>query len=150
MPRLHRALGPLLLAIYVIGGCATTRNVEQDANAATKVTSEDIQRAPGQPVEELLNFRVPGVDVSQSPNGNIRVRVRGGTSGNGEPLYVLDGYAIHPGPDGSISGVNPNDIASIEVLKNPTDIAIYGYRGTNGVIVIKTKQGRPKQKKKDT
>jgi TonB-dependent SusC/RagA subfamily outer membrane receptor len=69
------------------------------------------------------------------------VRIRGPASfyASGEPLYVLDGSPIEAGPGGALSGINPWDIESIRVLKNPGDTAIYGMRGVNGVIVITTK-----------
>jgi TonB-dependent SusC/RagA subfamily outer membrane receptor len=85
--------------------------------------------------------RFPGVTVMRTSDGGIAVRIRGTTSfmsGN-EPLYVLDGIPIQAGPGGSLTGINPHDIASIEVLKNPAETAMYGMRGANGVIVIKTK-----------
>jgi len=53
---------------------------------------------------------------------------------------VLDGSPVQPGPNGLLTGLNPYDIASIRVLRNPADIAIYGMRGSNGVIVITTKK----------
>jgi len=109
------------------------------------VTSEDIARAPGQSVEQVLMGRFPGVEVTRASDGGFAVRIRGGSSirsGN-TPLYVLDGVAIDPGPNGYLTGVNPNDIASIEVLKEPAETALYGLRGANGVIVVKTK--RPDQ-----
>jgi len=70
------------------------------------------------------------------------VRIRGGSSihGGNTPLYVLDGVVIDPGPNGYLTGVNLNDIESIEVLKEPAETALYGMRGSNGVIVIKTKR----------
>src|SRR5439155_21778993 len=62
------------------------------------------------------------------------------------PLYVLDGVAIEPGPNGYLTGVNPNDIDSIEVLKEPAETALYGVRGANGVIIVKTKRpGHPRR-----
>jgi TonB-dependent SusC/RagA subfamily outer membrane receptor len=84
----------------------------------------------------------PGVTVTRTPDGGVSVRIRGTTSirGNTEPLYVIDGIAIDPGPGGSLIGINPHDIASIEVLKDPAETAAYGLRGANGVIVIKTKR----------
>jgi TonB-dependent SusC/RagA subfamily outer membrane receptor len=56
-------------------------------------------------------------------------------------LYVIDGLPIQPGPGGSLLGINPHDIASIEVFKDASSTAYYGLRGSNGVIVIKTKHG---------
>jgi len=59
--------------------------------------------------------------------------------GSNEPLYIIDDVPINPGPNGSLSGINPYDIATIEVLKDATGTAMYGVRGANGVIIIKTK-----------
>jgi iron complex outermembrane receptor protein len=105
------------------------------------VTAEDIQRHPGEPIEEILAGRIAGVDVRRTPDG-IAVRIRGETSlrGDSEPLYVIDGIPIQPGPGGALVGITPHDIESIKVLKDPADTAIYGVRGANGVIVITTKR----------
>jgi len=109
------------------------------------VTSEDIDRQPGRPIEQVLADRFPGVTVTRAPDGGLAVRIRGATSINGstEPLYVIDGVEIHPGPGGSLTGINPRDIATIEVVKDPAGEAMYGVRGANGIIIIKTK--RPDQ-----
>jgi TonB-dependent SusC/RagA subfamily outer membrane receptor len=135
-----------LLASVVTVGCGG-RPVKSEAPSPrdnSTVTSEEIQRsaAPDEPIEKVLQGRVAGVTVSRAPDGGIAVRIRGGTSiyGNNEPLYILDGIPIQPGPNGSLTGINPYDIESIRVLKDPTDTAMYGSRGANGVIVIKTKR----------
>jgi TonB-dependent SusC/RagA subfamily outer membrane receptor len=106
------------------------------------VTSEDIRRAPGQPIEEVLKGRIAGVMVTRAPDGGVAVQIRGMTSigGSNEPLYVLDGVPIQPGPGGSLTGIDPFDIESIEVLKDAASTSMYGVRGANGVIVIKTKK----------
>jgi TonB-dependent SusC/RagA subfamily outer membrane receptor len=110
------------------------------------VTSEEIQRqgAADEPIEKVLQGRVAGVTVSRASDGGIAVRIRGAMSvyGNNEPLYVVDGMPIQPGPNGSLTGINPYDIESIQVLKDPAETAMYGVRGANGVIVIKTKKPR--------
>lgn len=138
-----RILLPVGLSIALIGGCKSAQRAENDPPPAPRpdVTSEDIQRAPGQSIEEILKGRVAGVTVTQG-EGGIAVRIRGATSiyGSNEPLYVLDGVPITPGPGGSLTGIDPYDIESIEVLKDPADTALYGMRGANGVIVIKTKR----------
>jgi TonB-dependent starch-binding outer membrane protein SusC len=105
------------------------------------VTSEDFDRAPAQTIEQTLQARVPGVMITRTPDGGIALRIRGATSinGNTEPLYVIDGQPIQPGPGGSLLGINPHDIASIEVVKDAAGLAFYGVRGANGVILIKTK-----------
>lgn len=106
------------------------------------VTSEDIAKAPGQSIEQVLMGRFPGVEVTRTPDGGFAVRIRGGSSirGSNTPLYVLDGVVVDPGPNGYLTGVNPNDIETIEVLKEPAETALYGLRGANGVIVITTKR----------
>lgn len=136
------------LFVGLVVGCKSAQRAENGSppSPPADVTSEDIERgAPGQPVEEILAGRVAGVIVTRSPNGGIAVRIRGASSRYSEPLYLLDGYPIYPGPDGSLSGVNPHDIESIELLKDPVDIVRYG--SPNGVIVIKTKRGGAKKKK---
>ena len=85
--------------------------------------------------------RFPGVWVGRTPDGQLSNRIRGGSSINAsnEPLYVIDGIPIEPGPNNGLTGINPNDIASIEVLKDAASLTEYGMRGANGVIIIKTK-----------
>jgi TonB-dependent SusC/RagA subfamily outer membrane receptor len=142
----------LLSVSFLFGlgsGCAHRNDPAAAAPAPTPtaspnatVTAEDIAKAPGQSVEQVLMGRFPGVEVTRTPDGGFAVRIRGGSSirsGN-TPLYVLDGVAIDPGPNGYLTGVNPNDIESIEVLKEPAETALYGLRGSNGVIIIKTKR----------
>ena len=109
---------------------------------ATAVTSRDLDRSPGE-IDKALTGRFPGVIVSQAPDGGLFVRIRGSQSFYGDPLYEIDGIAIQPGPNGSLSGINPNDIESIKVLKSAAETSMYGSRGANGVIVIKTKKPKP-------
>jgi TonB-dependent starch-binding outer membrane protein SusC len=107
----------------------------------TVVTSDDMDVAPNQPLEKTLQGHIAGVTIVQTPDGGIAVRIRGATTINGDsqPLYVIDGMPIQPGPSGSLVGINPRDIASIEVLKDAASLAFYGVRAANGVILIKTK-----------
>lgn len=105
------------------------------------VSSQAITNDPGRPIEEILASRVAGVTVSRAPDGGIAVRIRGAQSAaNEQPLYILDGLPFIPGQGGSLTGINPYDIESIRVLKDAADISMYGSRGANGVIVIKTKK----------
>ena len=106
------------------------------------VTAEDIERVAVRPIEQVLMDRFPGVMVARTPDGGISVRIRGVSSffGSNEPLYVIDGVPMQSGSDRILTGINPHDIASIEVVKDPVGTAIYGVRGANGVIVIKTKR----------
>ena len=93
-------------------------------------------------LERKLAAKVPGLFISHTPDGSIAIRIRGNSSieGSNEPLYVIDGTPVNGGPGGSLTGINPKDIASIEVLKDATATSFYGVRGANGVIVIKTKR----------
>jgi len=138
--------GPLLLGTLIgaLAACAHKSGSSRPAAESPTVTSKDIEQSPGAPIEQVLQGRFPGVQVFQTPDGNISVRVRGTSSVNMStaPLYVVDGVPIEPGPNGSLSGVNPYDIASIQVLKDPASLSMYGSRGANGVIIIKTKRAR--------
>lgn len=105
------------------------------------VTAEDIQRTPAAPLDQVLTARFPGVWITRTSDGGISVRIRGTTSlqASSEPLYVLDGMPVQSGPDGALTGIVLADIASIEVLKDAISTSMYGLRGANGVILIKTK-----------
>jgi TonB-linked SusC/RagA family outer membrane protein len=110
--------------------------------------------------DQALKGQVAGVQMTQTssaPGGNSSVRIRGGNSisaGN-EPLYVVDGFPIYNDnglyasgtldnaqPGNILASINPNDIASIEILKDASATAIYGSRGANGVVIINTKRGK--------
>jgi TonB-dependent starch-binding outer membrane protein SusC len=134
-----------LLAGVVLGCSRPAGNAPKpSAPSNSTVTAEQIQQnAPDQPIEKVLQGRVAGVTVSRAPGG-ISVRIRGGSSlyGNNEPLYVLDGMPIQAGPNGTLTGINPYDIESIQVLKDPAETAMYGARGANGVIIIKMKKAK--------
>jgi TonB-dependent SusC/RagA subfamily outer membrane receptor len=122
------------------------RQAEPEAAAPVKkanvVSSETIANSSGQPIEKILADRVAGVRLGRAPDGSLTVQIRGSGSLNSgtQPLYVIDGVPITPGPGGSLSGINPYDIASIEVLKDAVSTTMYGSRGANGVILIKMKK----------
>lgn len=101
-------------------------------------------RNSSRPIEEVLQAKVPGVVVSRTSEGHLTLQIRGTSSflSNNQPLYVIDGVPVTPGPGGALIGLNPHDIESIRVLKDPADTGIYGMRGANGVIVIDRKKGR--------
>ncbi len=105
------------------------------------VTSDDLDRAGEDAIIKSLSAKVPGVWVGTTADGSLAVRIRGAASiaANQEPLYIIDGMAVQPGPNGALNGINPHDIASIEVLKDAASLSFYGVRAANGVIVIKTK-----------
>jgi TonB-dependent SusC/RagA subfamily outer membrane receptor len=101
------------------------------------VDSREVQGDRSKTLAEML-ARVPGVRVTQTGGGNFSVRIRESNSflGGQEPLWVVDGMIVNGGP----AAINPNTIESITVLKNAGDTAIYGSRGANGVILIKTRK----------
>jgi TonB-dependent SusC/RagA subfamily outer membrane receptor len=106
------------------------------------VTSEDLRNS-NEPIEVILQRKVPGLKVTRTSDGGIALNIRGATSfmgGSTAPLYILDGLPFQPGPEGAITGVNPDDISSVKVLKG-AEAAIYGSAGADGVIVITTKLG---------
>jgi TonB-dependent SusC/RagA subfamily outer membrane receptor len=134
------------MLVGLIAGCARG-NASEPSNlypTPALVTSDDLSRTPDQPIEKILMAKVPGVWISRTPDGSIAIHIRGSSSlnGNNEPLYVIDGLPVQPGPDGGLAGINPYDIASIEVLKDAICTTLYGVRGSNGVIVIKTKHSQ--------
>ena len=108
--------------------------------AISRVDEETIKETPVLRVEQALQGRTPGVQVSSTsgqPGDEPAVRVRGiGTTRDARPLYVVDGLAV-----GGIDYLNPGDIESIDVLKDAASAAIYGSRAANGVILITTKTG---------
>ena len=149
MLRSSRALLAFALFAATTSGCASKGGAGPSGAAkgagsppASTVTSQDLDRSPGE-IDKALTGRFPGVIVSQSPDGGLVVRIRGSQSVYGDPLYEIDGVTIQPGPNGSLSGINPNDIESIKVLKSAAETSMYGSRGANGVIVIKTKKPKP-------
>jgi TonB-dependent SusC/RagA subfamily outer membrane receptor len=139
-----------LLAVALLAACASSKGpntapASAPSGSTTAVGSDQINQAPGgDPIEKLLMSRSPGVWIGRGSDGTLAVRIRGGSSisGNNEPLYILDGSPFTPGPAGALTGINPYDIESIKVLKDPADLSMYGSRGANGVIIIRTKQKR--------
>jgi TonB-dependent SusC/RagA subfamily outer membrane receptor len=97
-------------------------------------------------VEELLRARVPGLEVLRLPNGEYTLRIRGqrglrGAAADEEPLLVIDDMPVPSGSIGAtLATLAPRDIARIDVLKDAAATAIYGARGANGVIIIKTQR----------
>jgi TonB-dependent SusC/RagA subfamily outer membrane receptor len=151
---LHSVQKPWSFALIVvaIAGCASGGGAKPATTASasgasgTTVTSENIHPAPNEPIEKVLQGRISGVVVATAPDGGLSVQIRGQHYRDADaPLYVLDGMAITPGPNGSLTGLSPYDIESIKVLKDPADLAMYGSRAANGVIVIKTKHTQKPQ-----
>ncbi|SEJ11040.1 TonB-linked outer membrane protein, SusC/RagA family [Dyadobacter sp. SG02] len=134
----------------VVVGYGTQRKIETTGSIAS-VKAADLVQTPIANVAQGLQSRIAGVQINQntgSPGGNVSVRIRGTNSINGssEPLYVVDGIQISNGGGindvSPLSTINPNDIESVEVLKDASASAIYGARAANGVILITTKRGK--------
>jgi len=139
-----------------------TQKKKDLTGAVASIGGEDVQNDTQTSADQMLQGKVAGVRVSQTsgqPGGGVSVRIRGNSSLNlgNEPLYVIDGMPIDnsalivgdgvniPGntsPPNPLSSINPQDIESIQVLKDASATAIYGSRGANGVILITTKSGK--------
>jgi TonB-linked SusC/RagA family outer membrane protein len=124
-----------------------TQKKSQMTGAISQVTAKQITEMPLTNLGQALQGRAAGVDVSQSgskPGAAPRILIRGRRSFNAgnDPLYVVDGIPLSAGYE----DINPNDIQSLEVLKDATATAIYGARGANGVVLVTTKRGGNKGK----
>ena len=139
----------------VVVGYQTQRKREVTA-AIARVSGEEIRNLPVQSFDRAIQGRAPGVDVRSNngiPGGAVNVRIRGVgsiTAGN-DPLYIVDGVQINSGTvsfgqtftqTNPLAYLNPNDIESVEILKDAAAASIYGARAGNGVILITTKKGR--------
>lgn len=144
----------------VVAGAASSQPRSR-AVSTGQVTSGQFNHVPAEDIKQALRGRVPGAEVRQNsglPGGDMELRLRGVTTilGSSSPLYVVDGVivsdaAIPAGTGGVIGGQEPVpgrvmdlnvlDIQSIEVLKGAAATALYGSRGSNGVIVVTTKRG---------
>jgi TonB-linked SusC/RagA family outer membrane protein len=147
-----------------------TQKKQDLTGAISTVSSKSIEQngITGGTVEQELQGQVPGVQVhhnSHAPGGGIQVKIRGVSTltAGGEPLYVIDGMPIatdfrtnnadignkntsnYGPPPNPLNSISTSDIASIQVLKGPSATAIYGSRGSNGVVLITTKRGTPGQ-----
>jgi iron complex outermembrane receptor protein len=125
-------VGLLGLIAGVITACAH--------GGASTVASKEIPPTAGS-LEQLLAGRVSGVTVTPAPLGGLVIRISGPHSFtlSQAPLYVVDGVPVQTNANGTLSWLNAEDVESITVLKYDAQTAIYGVRGSNGVILIKTK-----------
>ena len=103
----------------------------------------DLTKTPVSNITESLGGRIAGVQVSSGDGGpgdnfNIVIRGAGSLTGSTAPLYVIDGF---PSESSGLGSINPNDIESIDILKDASATAIYGARGANGVVIVTTKKG---------
>lgn len=128
----------------VVVGYGTTRKKDLTGSVAV-VTAKDFQKGQISTLEQMVAGKVPGVSIVSyggQPGSGSEIRIRGGSSlrASNDPLIVIDGIPIENG-SGSLSYVNPNDVESFVILKDASAAAIYGTRGSNGVILITTKKG---------
>ena len=148
-----------------------TQKKKDLTGSISRVTGDEMIQPSTLSFDQMLQGKVAGVQISQTsgaPGGNVNVLIRGVSSitGGNQPLYVVDGYPIGAGGGGSnmisfggstytssgmsgstqnrinpLASINPSDIESIEILKDASATAIYGSRGSNGVVIITTKRG---------
>ncbi|UOG75412.1 TonB-dependent receptor [Hymenobacter tibetensis] len=139
-----QALGEVVVVGYGTQERATV------TGAVASVSGRDIAAQPVPDANQAIQGRAAGVTVTSNNGapgggGGVTVRVRGITSaGNNNPLYVVDGFPLPSSDDrnGGLSFLNPNDIESIDVLKDASATAIYGVRAANGVVIVTTKRGK--------
>src|SRR5690625_4579870 len=142
-----------LLDELVVVGYGTQRRADVSGSISS-VSSERLEQVNTSSFTGALQGRVPGVQItstSGAPGAGSSVRIRGvGTTGSNEPLYVIDGFPMSsgnigiPGSSESVgwlSMINPNDLETIEILKDAAAASIYGARAANGVVLITTKSG---------
>jgi TonB-dependent starch-binding outer membrane protein SusC len=133
------------LGEIIVTGYATQRK-KDITGAVTVVSAKELTALPTASVTQMLQGRAAGVTVGNdnSPGGGTMVRIRGfGSINNNSPLYVIDGTPT----TGTLNQINPNDIESMQVLKDASAASIYGARAANGVVIITTKRGSPGEPK---
>jgi TonB-dependent SusC/RagA subfamily outer membrane receptor len=131
----------------VVVGYGTTKKIDVTGSVAS-VKGSDIQNLPVASATQALDGRASGVNIVRndgSPGAASSIRIRGtGTLNDANPLIVVDGVPTS-NPD-ALSDINPNDIASVDILKDASAAAIYGTRAANGVVLVTTKKGTYNQK----
>jgi len=142
----HTAVAVLGM-LCVACGHSKPQNPQPSAAIPTPPSATVQGSKPGEPaprsLDQMLTGKISGVTVTPLAGGGIAVRMLGPTSfndANEGPLFIVDDTPVQT-VRGTLPWINPADIESITALKNPADLAIYGIRGGNGVIVIKTKKG---------
>ncbi len=124
----------------VVTGYATQRK-KDITGAVTVLNAKQLTSVPAASVAQMLQGRAAGVNVGNdnSPGGGTQVRIRGfGTINNNSPLYIIDGVPTQ----GTLNQINPNDIETMQILKDASAASIYGARASNGVVIITTKKGK--------
>lgn len=133
------------MLVGLTGACASG-GARRAPPSAPAVEANDVENS-GDPIEKVLQDKVPGLLVTRTPDGGLVLQIRGPSSfmSGTAPLYVVDDVPVRAGPGGALVGVNPHDIESIRVLKDPAETGVYGVRGANGVILVTTKRPPKKQ-----
>ena len=132
-------LGNLLEEVIVTTGYGT-QSKRDITGAVSTIDAEELTSVPATTFAQQMQGRASGISVvsDATPGGEATVRIRGfGTTGNNNPLYVIDGV-----PTESQGNLNPQDIESFQILKDASAASIYGSRAANGVIIITTKKGK--------
>lgn len=141
----------------IVVGYGTVKKSDLTGSVSA-IKSEEFKKLPMTSLDQGIQGRAAGVQVtntSGAPGGQVSIRIRGGNSlkSSNEPLYVIDGFPVAAGgmaggynnsslANNPMATINPNDIESIEILKDASSAAIYGSRGANGVVLITTKRGK--------
>ena len=141
-----------LETVFVVG--FGTQSKKKLTDNIARVTAKDMENVPVSTFQNAMVGKLAGVQITQingKVEGGVKLRVRGvsSISSSQEPLYVIDGMPLindnesgSAAPINPLISLNPNDIESVEILKDASSAAIYGARGTNGVVLITTKQGK--------
>lgn len=145
-------------ALLALAGCSSTTPRPVTANAASTardttgltttgaidtLSSDQLRGRHVNDIAEMLQGRVAGLQVTRLANGDISLRIRGNDSilSDGEPLLILDGAPVAPQNVSQVlNGLNPRDVASIDVLKDVASTSVYGIKGAHGVIIITMKR----------
>lgn len=133
------------LDMLVIVGAAVKKS--DLTGAVARVSTEELKKIPTANINQAIQGKIPGVYIQSNPapGSKASIKIRGSNSiqYGTNPIYVIDGLVI----DGGIEMLNPDDIATIDILKDASATAIYGSRGANGVVVVTTKKGKKGTKK---
>jgi TonB-dependent SusC/RagA subfamily outer membrane receptor len=115
-------------------------------DAVTSLGPDELDKGHALRMEDLIQGRISGVQVSRNASGRLMIRIRGAASfqsGGSEPLIVIDGVPAPAfGGSSALDSLSPSDVARIDVLKDAGAAAIYGAQGANGVIIVTTKRAR--------
>ena len=129
----------------IVGVGDGTQKREDVTGAVVSAPLEAIEEAPNTNILQSLSGSTPGIDIGQAASAGeeptIQVRGQASINGNQNPLIILDGVYYR----GRLADLNPNDIASVDVLKDPSSMAVYGAQAANGVVIVTTKSGKSAQ-----